>query len=443
MKSTILFIGGGYTTLFAYKQICNSSSLVKKIKKGELELIIICDRKHHYFHGFTGDVIGGAMPEQAVYTPLKTIVPFAQLIQGRVTVVSPYLNTLKYTTKTGLSKELKYDHLVIGAGTVDNEKTAKDFAHSTFSIKKPKGLYIFRKQLDSLLLTYKDQQTLPDRKEKEHIVLSGAGFTSIEIATNMHDYMAEKYGDLVHITIVNSGDQLLKEWQQQPRLIKYAEKMLDKKGIRVLHNCTITATTAEGVKLSDGSFLKTQLVVNATGQIPVVLQGLKHLCLNKENKIETTDYLNALGHNNIWCGGDIALVKKPFGKGKCPPNALWAIMQGERIGKNIRRRLAGKVSAKFHFPGLGQAAAFGKGQGALELFGLPVWGWPAYLIRFGFFFYFFPAKLRLIKLCWKSYTESKGWTSLTGSSKNKNFAPEYRTLIGQHLTKEQTILETA
>ena len=77
MKSTILFIGAGYTTICAYNKICNSSEMVNKIKEGELELIIICDRKHHYFHGFTGDVIGGLIPEQAIYTPLKTIVPLA------------------------------------------------------------------------------------------------------------------------------------------------------------------------------------------------------------------------------------------------------------------------------------------------------------------------------------------------------------------------------
>lgn len=441
MKETILFLGGGYTTIWAYKQICKSRNIINKIGKGELELVVICDREHHYYHGFTGDVIAGVMPEEAICTPLHTLLPLAQLIDGTVTAVSPFMNSVKYIANNGQTKEIKYSQLVVGCGTVDKETAGH--ALKVSSIKKPNGLFVFQRQLENVLVEYQLMKEINPHQEKEHIVLLGTGFTSIEIATNMRDYIHKTYGDLVHITIINSGrtSSILKEWQQQqPRLVKYAEKMLHKKGIRLL-NDSIKEATTEGIETSNGTFLRTQLVINATGQKPVELKGLKHLTLNKENKVETNPYLNAAGYTNIWCGGDIALVKKPFGSGNCPPNALWAIMQGTRIGKNIRRTLQGKPPGKFSFRGLGQTAAFGKGQGALELFGLSISGWPAYVIRLGFFFYFFPAKTRLIKLCWQANVAKERVKPVSIPNETSHIIPLETTESIE--TKKEEILETA
>ncbi len=425
MKTTILFIGGGYSSVWAYRQLASSTTILKKIKKGEVELKVICDRKHHYFHGFTGDVIGGHIPEMAVLTPLKTLIPDAQFIYGKATQVSPFMNMVKYTTSEGQTKEVKYDHLVVGCGTVDNETNTLDFEVDTIHVKKPKGLYNFKKELNHLLGGYEAEKDHKFEKPQEHIVLLGSGFTSVEIATNLAEYVNQTHQGVISVALINSRDKILKEWQnKQPRLVKYAEKALTKNGVKVYNNCVVVDSNPEGVTLSNGVFLKTRLVVNAVGQQPVALLGLRHLCLNPEGKIETNRYLNALGYSNIWCGGDIALVKRPFSKGFCPPNALWAIMQGARIGKNIKRVMSNKAPRKFWFPGLGQAAAFGVGKGALELYGIPFWGWLAYIIRLGFFFYFFPAKSRLIKIIWQFYKDKKN-----PNEKASIFKAEYRDLI--------------
>ncbi len=407
MKTTVLFIGGGYTTIWAYKQL-SRGSMLKKIRNNELELIVLCDRKQHYFHGFTGDVIAGIIPEAAICTPLKTLIPEARFIYGSATGVAPFMKTVKYIATDGQSREIKYDHLVVGCGTVEqeNERVQENVCY----IKKPKGLYNFKRELNMVLEEYKRRLNEQPQGEKQNIVVLGSGFTGVEIATNLSDYISNHYTNVANICIVSSHSSILKEWQEsQPSLVRYTLKLIGKKNIKLFQNCTVIESNGEGIRLSDGTFLQSQLVLSATGQKPVALQGLKHLCLDSSGKIATDSYLNAEGHKNIWCGGDIAQVKRPYRKGQCPPNALWAIMQGSRIGKNIKRSLNGKQPNRFIFPGMGQAAAFGTGQGALELYGMAFKGWLAYVIRMGFFFYFFPAKLRLLKLCWQAFAEKRGW----------------------------------
>jgi NADH:ubiquinone reductase (H+-translocating) len=403
MKTTILFIGGGYTTIWAYKQIV-TPDIRKRIKAGQLELVVLCDRIHHYFHGFTGEVISGMLPATAICTPLQLLIPDATFIYGSATSVSPFLNTVKYLTQDGRKKEVHYDHLVIGCGTVDKD----DSVAASVGVKKVDGLSNFLGQLKATLSACKAHTELKPTDEKEHIVLLGSGFTSVEMATNLSDYMQLNFGNIANVSIVNSGSGVLKEWQDaQPALVKYAEKIMKRKNIQVYRHSRVIERTKEGVYLSGGVFLKSRLVINAMGQQPQVLPGLKHLAMNPAGKIDTDAFLNAMGYDNIWCGGDIARIKKPFGNGDCPPNALWAIMQGSRIGRNIRRSLEGKRPLKFRFPGLGQAAAFGKGEGALELYGMAFKGWLAYIIRMGFFFYFFPAKMRLVSLYWQAIKEKR------------------------------------
>ncbi len=424
MKTRIVFIGAGYASIWAYKQLCKKS-ILKKIEEHQLELIVICDRKQHYFHGFTGDTLSGLIPEKAICTPLKKLIPKAKLIYGSALAVSPYTQTVKYRCADGITKEINYHHLVIGSGTQDSQ--LEKLQDTTFHIKKPRALFHFKKQVQQLLTSNNSQSG----DNGENIVLLGSGFTSIEIACNLQEYIKKNSNKPVTISIINSKPDILKEWQTKyPSLVKYANRIIEKKGIQLYNNCSVIQQNEEGLYLSDGTFISTQLVLNATGQKPGSIQGLKHLCLNPQNKIHTNEYLNAEGYTNIWCGGDIALIKQPFSKHHCPPNALWAIMQGGRIGKNLRKTIEGKKPCKFRFPGLGQAAAFGTGKGALELYGIPFRGWPAYLIRLGFFFYFFPAKKRLLQLCWNHYTRKKDEVD-TRELYNRETFSEYRELIAQ------------
>ena len=80
-NTTIVMLGAGYTSLWAYKQLATRENK-KKIADGTLKIIVISDRKHHYYHGFTGEVMAGIIPEKAIYTPLKKIMSWATVIKG-------------------------------------------------------------------------------------------------------------------------------------------------------------------------------------------------------------------------------------------------------------------------------------------------------------------------------------------------------------------------
>ena len=102
---------------------------------------------------------------------------------------------------------------------------------------------------------------------------------------------------------------------------------------------------------------------------------------------------------------------QPYKNYACPTNALWAIKQGQHIGRNIARKFKCKSIKPFLYRGLGQAASLGDFRGIAELYGVQMTGILAKLNRLGFFLYYMPSKRNAIKvlfeLCLNSVAGNK------------------------------------
>jgi NADH dehydrogenase len=71
---------------------------------------------------------------------------------------------------------------------------------------------------------------------------------------------------------------------------------------------------------------------------------------------------------------------------------LWAIKAGAHAGRNVARTLKGRHTSRFRYRGLGQAASFGLGRSAAELYGVTFTGPVAWLLRLAFFVRFMPSR---------------------------------------------------
>lgn len=401
----VVFLGGGYTCLFAYKKFY-SGQIRRQMARGELSVTVIADRTDHYFHGFTGEVLAGLVKAESILTPLAQLFPGARLVFGRVTTVAPFLQSLKFThCESGTTEELHYDQLVVGCGTEDRKSTLPGLTEFALSTKVPFGLDKVMARLSHLTMG-------PEAARGLKVAVVGSGFTAVEMATNLAEYLQgqakRRKANFPPAKVILFAKQsgLLREWQnKRSGLVRYAKNILAKAKIE-LRESEELLELRNGEMLCQNGLEPVDLVISAIGQQVVPLKGLRHLTVNEAQKIETQQNLLAIGTNNVWAGGDIALVSRPFADQFCPPNALWAIMQGGRIGKNFKRVFAGKKPQPFRFPGLGVAASFGIGRAACVVLGVPLTGWLAWLVRLGFFLYFFPALGRLFSLNWGAQKSS-------------------------------------
>src|SRR5207247_1676203 len=106
----------------------------------------------------------------------------------------------------------------------------------------------------------------PLREELLTFVIAGGGFAGVETIAGLNDFVREAlpfYPHLdeesIRVVLVHPGEVILPELGDE--LGAYAQSKLAERGIEIRTRTKVTAITAEGVTLSDGTMVRTRTLV--------------------------------------------------------------------------------------------------------------------------------------------------------------------------------------
>jgi NADH dehydrogenase len=367
MKRVVL-LGGGYVTLHAYGAIVRR--LRGELRRGDVEIVVISADTVHNFHGFTGEVVAGLLPIGLTQTPLTEAMPRARVLHARVTHVDVVARTVSFT-----GGEIAYDALVVGTGGREPLDAVDGLAGHGLTLRGPGDLADL---LQRVRVVYGP------------LVVVGGGLAGVELAAALAARSAQ-------VVLVQSADRVVPALHaEQPRLAARCTRELARLGVDVRTGVRVDAVDDGSVTLSDGTVVPTHVVLATTGQRAVALPGLESLPRDDRGRLVTTRDL--LVAPDVWSGGDAASVAHPRSGLPVTSNALWAIKAGDQVGRNVARALRGRTGRPFRYLGLGQAASFGVGRGVADLYGVPLTGWVAWLMRVGFFLRFMPSRSRALQV---------------------------------------------
>jgi NADH:ubiquinone reductase (H+-translocating) len=396
----IVLIGGGYASIWAYRAICDE--LKAELTAGRIRIRVICPEDFHFFHGWTAESLCGIINDKNRMSPLARIFKYAEIIKGKASHVDTSSRIVNVKLSNGDNWAVPYDQLLLGMGSSDNTNIEGMVEHA-YQIKSHNAYLRTKLRIRFLLNEAAGMEEATGLKTLR-FVIAGSGFTGVEIAANLAEMLvlARKQYPVLNniktsIILVNSRKEILPGLSSgMKRMRSYAEKILKKYGIEIIHETRIIRVTSQGAYLSDGSFLESRMVISTIGQYRIPLSGTDELKRDIENRILTNNFLQAIDNENLWVAGDTAYVNHPVSGDACPSNALWAIKQGEYAGRNIARSSESRPLRPFAYKGLGQCASLGIGKGIGELYGVQCTGWIAWITRWFFFQYFMPLK----KLAW-------------------------------------------
>jgi NADH dehydrogenase len=262
---------------------------------------------------------------------------------------------------------LSYDTLVIAVGSVTNDfgtPGAKQFA---VPLETPEQASRFNRRLVNACLRAQNQNA-PVLPGQLHVAIIGAGATGTELAAELHHtaraiiaYGLDKI-DPEHdlrIVLIEAADRILPALPE--RISVSTKDLLLKLGVEVRTGARVAEVLADGVRLSTGELIPSELVVWSAGvKAPDFLANIAGLETNRINQLAVRRTLQTTLDDNVFAIGDCAACPRPGFTQNVPPRAQAAHQQSDFMVKQLGNLLAGRPLGEFTYHDFGSLVSLGK-----------------------------------------------------------------------------------
>ena len=263
-------------------------------------------------------------------------------------------------------RSLPYDILVIAVGSVSNDFGVPGAQQHAMMLDTPEQAERFNRRLINACVRA-NTQSMPIRPEQLHVSIIGAGATGTELSAELHGtargvvaFGLDKIDPEkdIHITLIEAADRVVPALP--PRVSAATADILTKLNVDIRTNARVTEVTSTGVKLANGDFVPSELVVWAAGvKGPDVLAKLDGLEVSRSNQLVVKDTLETTRDPNVFAMGDCAYLVPEGDTFPIPPRAQAAHQEASHLVKQIKARLAGQPLKPFKYRDFGSLVSLG------------------------------------------------------------------------------------
>jgi NADH:quinone reductase (non-electrogenic) len=264
-------------------------------------------------------------------------------------------------------RTIPYDTLVIAVGSVTNDFGTPGVTEHAVPLETPAQAARFNRRLVNACIRAHAQEG-PVRPGQLHVAIVGAGATGTELAAELHRTTREvvAYGldridpeRDIRILLIEAAPRILPGLPE--RISNATRRLLEELNIEIRAGTAVAEITAEGVRLANGEFIASELVVWAAGvKAPDVLKDLDGLETNRINQLVVHQTLQTTRDPNIFAMGDCAACPRPGEATPVPPRAQAAHQEAAHMVKQIERRLRGEPLRPYVYRDFGSLVSLGK-----------------------------------------------------------------------------------
>lgn len=427
MEKRIVVVGAGYAGILTAKK------LAKKFKKHEGVSVTIIDKNpFHTMLTELHEVAANRVDEDSIKISLKKV--FA----GRkVDIKLDTVTSIDYDNKAvvGNQETYKYDILVMSAGskpTFYGVPGAEEYSHKLWSYEDAVNL---REHIHNMFRKASCEPDATKRKKMLTFYVVGAGFTGVEMVGELAEYvpfLCEKYDiDRKEVTMFNV-DGLSRPIPNLPeKLSNKVTKRLEKMGVQLLLNATVSAIGTDFIELKKGDKIEhydAATVIWAAGiqSADITQASGEKLELNRGGRIQVDTYLRSTKDENVYVVGD-NMYYIPEGEERPVPQMVEnAEQSAATAANNIFCAITGKGEMKEYKPSFhGVMVCIGGRYGVAHV-GLPnhMFSLPSFLAMFAKHF---------INIVY--FIQVLGWNKIFSYIKHEFFTiRNCRSFVGGHFS---------
>jgi NADH dehydrogenase len=372
-RPKVVIIGGGFGGLWAAGALRNKA----------VDVTLVDRKNHHVFQPLLYQVATAVLSPGEIAQPIRRILHNAkniEVILGEVTDFDVAGNVVIL----GDGSRVPYDYLIVAAGARHSY-----FGHDAWETAAP-GLKTVEDALEMrrrILLAFElaEREAYLDHTMKPlTFVVVGGGPTGVELAGAIGDIarMALKNDfkaidtTKARVILFEGADRILGAFP--PELSASGKRQLESIGVEVRLNSFVTDIEPGRVKVGE-EWINCDVVLWATGVAASSLGSKLGAETDKAGRVFVNPDLSLPNSPNVFVIGDMASLKQENGE-PVPGLGAAAQQEGTRAAKNILSDIANKPRANFSYWDKGTMATIGRSKAIVDLRGLKVSGFIAWLI---------------------------------------------------------------
>src|SRR5205085_1221745 len=235
---------------------------------------------------------------------------------------------------------IDYDYLVFALGNVTDFRGMPGLPEHALPFKNlADALYLRNHLIRALEEAAIEDHDMSLRQQLLTFVVAGGGFSGVEVVAELNDFVrevAKNYRGLdpreIRVVLVHSQDRILPEMPED--LARFAQKILQKRGVEVLLNVRLSAATGEEAILKDGTRIPTRTLVSTVPSSPHPIIDKLDLPKGKNGRLICNGQLEVAGAAGLFAVGDCGQIPTPAGA-VSPPTAQDGTRQAKVAAENI------------------------------------------------------------------------------------------------------------
>lgn len=379
VRPRVIIIGAGFGGLWAARAFAHAP----------VDVWVVDRNNYHTFLPLLYQVAAAELEPEDIIYPVRSILhrnANIHFAMGEVVAIDPDQHLVRTRRQS-----LPYDYLIISGGSRPFFYGVEGAGQYAFPLKDMDEAVALRNHILCRFETANAEANLDLRRQMLTFAVVGGGPTGVEftsaLAELVRNPLVRDYPGLdihhVRILLLEATDHLLGGLPR--RLQAYALQRLQRIGVEVKLNATVSLVTSQAVTLKDGTQIPTETVVWTAGVRGEPLSAAAEFPVRPNGQVDVLPTLQVPGHPDIYVIGDMAHVEQD---GR--PLLLVApvaTQEGQTTARNIMRQIAGQAPEPFRYHDPGMMLAIGRNAAAVQLGRFVFTGFLAWIMWVGFHLY--------------------------------------------------------
>ena len=394
----VVILGGGYGGVYA------AIELKKAARRRQVTVSLVSRDNFFLFQPMLAEVVAGTIEPAHIINSIRRLCPSVDFYHAEIEAIDTESRQV-IIVQPGRAeyRSIPYDHLVIAVGSSTDLSAMPGMAEHAFPFKTLGDAIHLRNHIISVLELAEVEDDPGQKSELLTFVVAGAGYTGVEVAAEIHDFVREAARSYRHVDprevkviLLQGRHRILPELSDE--LAAFSHRLLERRGIEIRLDTLIEGATPQSAILKGGDIVPTRTLVAAIGSAANRLLDTLPCPRDSRGRVIVDETLSIPGYSGLWAIGDCAAVPDIRGGGTCPPTAQYAFRQARHVARNILADIRGARLGPFSHRALGVFVPLSQFSAAAQVLNLKVSGPVAWLLYRTYYLYQLPRLKRKLQV---------------------------------------------